>query len=156
MLRVGWVTDAQTLDPHYSVVFSERPVMYAVYNTIVSSSPTFDIKPELARSWAISKDGLSITAQLQPNVKFHDGTDCGATAVKWNIDFMLDPANNSPQAKQLSPFLASCEAQGPTTVVFRLKRPYAGFMGVLVERPGFIVSPGVAEIREGSRPAPGR
>ncbi len=61
--------------------------------------------------------------------------------VKWNIDFMLDPANNSPQGKQPSPFLASCEAQGPTTVVFHLKRPYAGVMGVLVERPGFIVSP---------------
>ena len=73
--------------------------MYAVYNTIVASSPTFDIKPELARSWAVSKDGLSITAQLQPNVKFHDGTDCDAAAVKWNLDFMLDPANNSPQVQ---------------------------------------------------------
>jgi len=140
-LRIGWISDGTTLDPHYSVRFPERPVMYSVYNTLVSSSPTFDIKPELARSWAISNDGVSITVQLQPNVKFHDGTNCDAAAVKWNVDFMLDPANNSPQMKQLAPYLAGCEAQGPTTVVFRLKKPYAGFLAVMVDRPGFIVSP---------------
>ena len=115
--------------------------MYAVYNTLVAASPTFDIVPELARSWTVSPDGLAITATLQPNVKFHDGTVCDAAAVKWNMDFMFDPSNNSPQGKQISPFLASVDASNPTTVVFRLKKPYAGFMAALVERPGFIVSP---------------
>ena len=140
-LRVGWVTDAHTLDPHFSVDWSERPVLYAVYNTVVASSPSFEIMPELARSWSASADGLSITAQLQPNVKFHDGTACDAAAVKWNLDFILNQANNSPQFKQIDPFLAGVEAQAPTTVVFRLKKPYAGFMAALAERPGFIVSP---------------
>lgn len=140
-LRVGWVFDAHTFDPHFSVEWPERPVMYAVYNTLVAASPTFDIVPELARSWTVSPDGLAITATLQPNVKFHDGTVCDAAAVKWNMDFMLDPSNNSPQGKQISPFLASVDASNPTTVVFRLKKPYAGFMAALVERPGFIVSP---------------
>jgi peptide/nickel transport system substrate-binding protein len=140
-LRVGWVFDAHTLDPHFSVEWPERPVMYAVYNTIVAASPTFDIVPELARAWTVSPDGLAITATLQPNVRFHDGTTCDASAVKWNLDFILDPANNSPQRKQIGAFLANVEAPAPTTVVFRLKKPYAGFMATLVERPGFIVSP---------------
>src|SRR5579884_2784243 len=33
-LRVGAVADVHTLDPHYSVDWSERPVMYALYNTL--------------------------------------------------------------------------------------------------------------------------
>jgi peptide/nickel transport system substrate-binding protein len=140
-LRVGWVADAHTFDPHFSVDWPERPVMYAVYNTLVAASPTFDILPELGRSWKASADGLAITVELQPDVKFHDGTSCDAAAVKWNMDFILDPANNSPQRKQLDPFLASVEAAGPATVVFHLKKPYAGFLAALTERPGFIVSP---------------
>jgi peptide/nickel transport system substrate-binding protein len=140
-LRVGAVADVHTLDPHYSVDWSERPVMYAIYNTLTSATPTFDIAPELARAWKISADGLTVTVSLQPNVKFHDGTACDAAAVKWNIDFILNQANNSPQFKQLDPFLAGIDATGPTTVVFRLKKPYAGILAALAERPGFIVSP---------------
>ncbi|HVI84880.1 MAG TPA: ABC transporter substrate-binding protein, partial [bacterium] len=98
-LRVGAVADVHTMDPHYSVDWSERPVMYAIYNTLTSATPTFDIAPELARAWKISADGLSVTVSLQPNVKFHDGTACDAAAVKWNIDFILNRANNSPQFK---------------------------------------------------------
>jgi hypothetical protein len=32
-LRIGWITAAKTLDPHYSVEFSERYVCYLVFNT---------------------------------------------------------------------------------------------------------------------------
>jgi len=140
-LRVGWVTDAHTFDPHYSVDWSERPVMYAVYNTLVAATPSFELVPELARSWKPSADGLSMAVTLQVGVKFHDGTACDATAVKWNMDFILDPANNSPQRRQLDPFLAGVDVTGPTALTFRLKKPYAGFMAALDERPGFIVSP---------------
>ena len=140
-LRVGAVADVHTMDPHYSVDWSERPVMYAIYNTLTSATPTFDIAPELARAWKISADGLSVTVSLQPNVKFHDGTACDAAAVKWNIDFILNRANKSPQFKQLDPFIAGVDATGPATVMFRLKKPYAGILAAFAERPGFIVSP---------------
>ncbi len=80
-LRVGWIPNAHTLDPHYSVDFAERHVMYAVYNTMVAVSPTFEIRPELARSWKIAPDGKTITFELVPNVKFHDGTACDAAAI---------------------------------------------------------------------------
>jgi len=140
-LRVGWIPNAHTLDPHYSVDFAERHVMYAVYNTLVAVNTTFQIVPELARSWNIAPNGKAITFELQPNVKFHDGTACDAAAVKWNMDFVLDAANNSPQRRQIQPFLQGVEVTGPTTVVFHLKSPYPGLLAALAERPGFIVSP---------------
>jgi peptide/nickel transport system substrate-binding protein len=140
-LRVGWIPNAHTLDPHYSVDWAERHVMYGVYNTLVAATHTFDIAPELARSWEVSSDGLAVTLHLQPDVRFHDGTACDAAAVKWNLDFILDAQNNSPQRKALEPFVAGVEASGATTVTLRMKRPYAGLLAVLTERPGFIVSP---------------
>lgn len=140
-LRVGWIPNAHTLDPHYSVDFAERHVMYAVYNTLVAVSPSFEILPELARSWKIEPNGKVITFQLQPGVKFHDGTPCDSAAVKWNIDFMLDAANNSPQRRQIEPFIAGVDATGPAAVVFHLKAPWPGLLAALAERPGFMASP---------------
>jgi peptide/nickel transport system substrate-binding protein len=43
-------------------------------------------KGVLAESWEWSADYLSITFHLRKNVKFHDGTDFDAEAVKWNYE----------------------------------------------------------------------
>lgn len=44
------------------------------------------IAPELAESWAVAPDGLSITFQLRKNAVFHDGTPVTAADVKWSFD----------------------------------------------------------------------
>ena len=56
----------------------------------------FNIVPDLATSWDVGGDGKTITFHLRPNVKFHDGTDCDAAAVKWNFDRILDDKVNAP------------------------------------------------------------
>jgi len=140
-LRVGWIPNAHTLDPHYSVDFAERHVLYAVYNTVVAVNPSFEIVPELARAWKIEPNGKVITFQLQPGVRFHDGAACDAAAVKWNFDFILDPANTSPMQKLIGPFVEGVDTAGPAAVVFRLRQPYPGLLAALAERPGFMVSP---------------
>ena len=98
-LRIGWIPDAKTLDPHFSVQFAERYVLYAVYNTLVGLDRTFGVIPELARAWQVSADGKQVTFQLQRGVKFHDGTDFTAETVKWNIERILDPQTKSPQRR---------------------------------------------------------
>src|SRR6185295_19468942 len=77
-LRIGWIPAAKTLDPHYSVEFSERYVCYMVFNTLVALDKGFNVVPELARAWQVSPDGKRVTLQLQRGVKFHDGTASNA------------------------------------------------------------------------------
>ena len=140
-LNVGLASDAKTYDPIYSVQFTERHVLYLVFNTLVKYAPDFSIKPELAKSWETSPDGKRITFTLQQGVTFQDGTPFNADAVKWNIDRRMDPAVNSPQRELLTPEIASVEVLDPQRVAFNLTKPSPAIFSLLGERPGFMVSP---------------
>ena len=101
----------------------------------------FAIKPELAQSWQIKNAGKQIVFKLREGVRFHDGTPFDANAVKWNIDHRLDEAAASPQRQLLAPIIDSVDVVDPTTVNFNLKQPSPGLLGLLGERPGFMMSP---------------
>jgi peptide/nickel transport system substrate-binding protein len=137
--------DAKTLDPHFSAQFSERHMLYLIYNTLVAYDKDFNIVPDLAASWEIGDGGKSITFKLRPNVKFHDGTDCDAAAVKWNYDRILDEKINAPVRSSLQPPLKSVEVVDKTTVRFNLDQPWRPLIAALGDRPGFIVSPAAVQ-----------
>ncbi len=60
----------------------------------VKPGTTGEVIPVLAESWTISDDALTYTFKLREGVKFHDGTDFNADAVKINYDRWL----NIPQS----------------------------------------------------------
>jgi peptide/nickel transport system substrate-binding protein len=134
-LNVGFPSDSKTFDPIFSVEATERQVLYVIYNTLVRYGTDFSIHPELAESWTVEDGGKRIVFKLKQGVKFHDGTDFNAAAVKWNIERRLDPAVNSPQKALLEPVIASVEAPDPQTAIFNLKTPYPGLLSLLGERP---------------------
>jgi len=144
-LSVGFPSDSKTFDPTYSVQFTERQVLYVIYNTLVRYGTDFSLQPELAESWSIEGDGRRIVFKLRTGVKFHDGTDFNAEAVKWNIDYRLDKEVASPQRQQLEPIIASVEVIDPATVAFNLKQRSPGLLSLLGERPGFMISPAAAK-----------
>ena len=51
--------------------------------------------PQLAEKWDIAPDGKSITFYLRKGVKYHDGTDFNAQAVKYVIDIARTGDNTS-------------------------------------------------------------
>src|SRR2546425_1414046 len=44
------------------------------------------LKPELAESWTLAPDGLSVTFKLRRDARFHDGSAVTASDVKWSFD----------------------------------------------------------------------
>lgn len=141
VLNVGLANDAKSYDPIFSVQFTERYVLYLVFNTLVKYGPDFSIQPELAIRWETSADGRRIVFALQQGVKFQDGTAFDAAAVKWNIDQRMDKAVNSPQRQLLEPIIASVDVVDPLHVAFNLVAPSPVLFSLLGERPGFMVSP---------------
>ncbi len=139
-LNVGWIAQCKTLDPHKSVQWPERYILYCMYETLVQADPGFNIKPSLAVSWE-NPDDKTYVFHLRQGVKFHDGTDFNAEAVKWNLERVMNPEFASPQRKLLAPYIDSIEIKDDYTIALHLKAPYAPLLSALAERPGFIVSP---------------
>src|SRR5699024_6111631 len=54
-----------------------------IFESLVTyDKDSFEIVPALAQDWDISEDGKIYTFYLEENVKFHDGTDFNADAVR--------------------------------------------------------------------------
>ncbi len=57
--------------------------------TLEDGSLSYDyttVEPELAESWTVADDGLSVTFKLREDATFHDGTPVTAKDVKWSYD----------------------------------------------------------------------
>ena len=62
--------------------------MHIIMDQIVRHDVEGKPVPELATSVTSSADGKTITFTLRKDVKFHDGTDFNAAAVKYHFDNM--------------------------------------------------------------------
>lgn len=76
--------------PAYGVswVIYDRLVTFG-NKTLEDGTLSYDytvIEPELAESWEVSDDGLSITFKLREDATFHDGTPITTKDVKWSYD----------------------------------------------------------------------
>ncbi|MEZ5592099.1 MAG: ABC transporter substrate-binding protein [Gammaproteobacteria bacterium] len=76
--------------PSYQVAVNvyDRLVSFGT-KTLPDGSLSYDysvIEPEIAESWAVADDGLSITFKLRPDGVFHDGSPITAQDVKWSFD----------------------------------------------------------------------
>jgi len=87
--NIGWPPETFTMVPQYML-----------YNSLVKAWWNGDVTPELATSWEIDAQAPSVTFKLRENVKFHDGTDFDADAVKFNFDAMID-AKKRPDWKSV-------------------------------------------------------
>ena len=147
-LVIGLVAEPTSLDPGQLTDINSMKLLGAIYDTLVRFKPdSFDLDPGLATGWDLAADGLTYTFRLRPGVKFHDGTDFNADAVKFTYDRLLDP--NHPYA-DTGPFpfapgyygsIAETVVVDPLTVQFRLKRQDTALINAFTLNTGRIVSP---------------
>jgi len=104
-------------------------------NTDASYRPTV---PWLAESWKIVDD-LTVIMELRQGVQFHDGSPFNAESVKYQMEWIMDPANGAWTRAWLAP-LASVEAMDTYTLKFHFKKPWPGFIGVMANTPGYMIS----------------
>jgi peptide/nickel transport system substrate-binding protein len=94
-----------------------------------------NVIPWLATGWTIAKDGKSITFTLRKGVKFHDGTDFNAEAVKC----VLDMFRNGRKADLK--IISSIDIIDNYTVRLNLLEFENSILPNLTTTPGLIVAP---------------
>ena len=111
---------------------------------LVEFDPTtpdpFDIRPDLAKSWDISEDGLTYTFALHDNVRYHDGTPVTADDVVYSMDRMtrLRGSTRSPLKTYYEE--GNTQAIDQNTVAITTKFPTQDLLAVLGMNSSYIVS----------------
>ena len=98
--------------------------------------------PCLATEWSTSDDGLTYTFKLREGVRFNDGTDFNAQAVKLYFDNMRPTLGASTNYGQLDTLVTEITADDDYTVSFHLSRPYYNVLNDLsMAMPRGILAP---------------
>ena len=129
----GWVTWRVSKQMHEGLIDEDLTQANVPYPKLI---------PKLATSWDISKDSLTYTFKLRKGVKFHDGTNFDAAAVKYNIDRCAakDVPQFYPRANAYTQwiwqFLKEVKTPDEGTVQIVLREPYGDFLRQLVQGGG--------------------
>jgi len=87
--------DPTTLDPHLHLETPAANVLLQMYDTLLYRDKDLKLIPWLAESWRLV-DPTTWEFKLRKGVKFHNGEDVDAEAVKYSLERIIDP-NVKPQ-----------------------------------------------------------
>jgi peptide/nickel transport system substrate-binding protein len=114
------------------------PIHALVYDTLLRQQPDGTFKPGLAKSAKVEGDKV-ISIELQPNVKFSDGTVFDADAVKAGLERNVaanNPGSIATEMKQIDKITVT----GPLKLTLQLKTPIAGFFYQFLSRGEMMIA----------------
>src|SRR5665213_691554 len=129
-----------SLSIHEEATFSVNVPAMAIFNNLViydqhkPQNSMDTIVPELATSWAWSKDNLQLTFQLRPGVKWHDGQPFTAKDVKCTFDLLQGKAQDKFRKNPRKDWyeqVADVTVNGDSEVTFHMKRPQPSLLAML-------------------------
>ncbi|MEM2740273.1 MAG: ABC transporter substrate-binding protein, partial [Candidatus Bathyarchaeia archaeon] len=137
---MGTTDKITVLDPAKAYDFYTWEVFNNIGEGLLKYRPgTTELEPGIAESYEVSRDGSIYTFKLRKGLKFTDGADLNASAVKYSIDRVmrlgLDPS------WLVSAFVDRVEVVDTYTVRFILKKPVSYFPSLVATVPYFPVSP---------------
>jgi peptide/nickel transport system substrate-binding protein len=121
--------DPSSIDAHQARGGDSRLHVGPYNSYLIYNDPKGNLIPGLALSWDWS-DNETLVLKLRPGVKFHDGTDFDAEAVKFNIERIggkTQPPIVSIGARVMQ-YFKSVDAVDPMTVRITMAQPYAALL----------------------------
>ena len=155
---IGLSGDATSLNPVVATDGQSYIAEWPLFDSLVELDQTLNVKPLLAESWEVSRDGLTYTFKLKRGVKWHDGKPFTARDVAFTFYAVLDPKVTTPHRAYfdaLAGFPELTAKENPKrpeelavrpievvddhTVRFRLRYPSGSFLAVLTNPRAGIV-----------------
>jgi peptide/nickel transport system substrate-binding protein len=124
----GSIGEPSTLLPVLASDSASSDVNSLVYNGLVRYDKNLKLEGELAKSWDISPDNLTITFHLRHGVKWHDGAPFTSADVLFTYQVYVDPKTPTAYAED---FKQVVKAEAPDSYTFRVTyaKPYAPALG---------------------------
>lgn len=140
-LTYGSLRTITTTNPFRNTVSIDYTVRSLMFEGLTATDKEGNIVPSLAKSWEVSKDGLTYTFSLRSGVKFHNGKTLNSEDVRWSIDYLRDPKNRAYYVDQVTEVKA-LDAPDPLTVIFTLKKPFSPFASMVANTRAPIIPAG--------------
>jgi peptide/nickel transport system substrate-binding protein len=131
--------DPTTLDPQWHEESPAYNVLLNVYDTLLFRDKDLKIIPWLAESWKLVNP-TTWEFKIRKGVKFHNGEDVDADAVKFSLDRLRDPELKSRQSGYFK-LVSSVDVVDRHTVRVLTSKPYPTLENQLALR-GHIMPPG--------------
>jgi len=129
-----------TTDPYDANDTLSQAMAKSFYQGLYGFDKDMKMIPVLAESHEVTKDGLVYTFKLRKGVKFHDGTEFKADAVKANFDRVTNP-DNKLKRYSLYNNIAKTEVVDDYTARVTLKTPFSAFVNQIAHPSGVMISP---------------
>jgi peptide/nickel transport system substrate-binding protein len=93
---IGFSGDATSLNPVIATDGQSYIAEWPIFDSLVELDDRLNVKPLLAESWEVSRDGLTYTFKLKKGVRWHDGKPFTARDVAFTFYSVLDPKVTTP------------------------------------------------------------
>ena len=130
-----------TTDPYDANDTLSQAMAKSFYEGLFGFNKDMRMIPVLAESYSASKDGLVYTIKLKQGIKFHDGTDFKADAVKVNLDRVTNPENKLKRYGLYNNNIAKVDVVDDYTARITLKTPFSPFINQLAHPSTVMISP---------------
>ncbi|MDQ6825574.1 MAG: peptide ABC transporter substrate-binding protein [Candidatus Eremiobacteraeota bacterium] len=136
VLRVGIQSEPKNLNPVLASNTTDNAITRLMFDPLISADAKGNPVPMLAaqvptlQNGGISKDGLTITYKLRPNVKWQDGQRLTSKDVKFTYEAVMN-SNNNVTSRRGYDLVKSVATPNATTVVFTMKQKFAPVINTL-------------------------
>ncbi|MEK9170797.1 MAG: ABC transporter substrate-binding protein, partial [Patescibacteria group bacterium] len=114
------------LNPLLATNDSDRDFSRLIFSSLLKYNEKSEFVPDLAASYALSKDRKVYTIKLKDRVFWHDGEPFSASDVVFTVNAVQNHEYNSPL--RISWQGVKVEALNENTVILTLKTPYSAFV----------------------------
>ncbi len=123
-LVVGSIGDASRLLPPLATDSASGEIVGLVFNGLLKYDEHLAVVGDVAESWTVSADGLTLTFVLRPGIRWHDGQPLTAEDVRFTYQAFVNPAVKTPYSSNYE-LVDAVDVLDARTVRIHYKEPFA-------------------------------
>lgn len=120
---IGISADAKRLLPFLASDSASADISGYIFNGLTKYDKNIKLVGDLAESWDVSPDRLTITFHLRKGVRWHDGVEFTSEDVLFTYRIVTDPKTPTPYGSNYGP-VSKVEAPDRYTVKVTYKEPF--------------------------------